>query len=278
MSVAAIIDVVQWGDSRWQNVEEMFKGATNLNALTAFDAPNISNCTSLRGMFEGAGAIDNINHWDVSTITDMSRLFRDSSANCLLDDWNVRNVINMSSMFMNSPYNQPLNVWNVESVHGSITEGFVDMFNGSSYNQPLDDWEIYSANRDVSLDRMFANSAFNQDISSWRISDISSADDMLNTYSPYSSDNWDALLNATASYPIPSVPIRTLQSNACHSPSATYAIDVLEGSNTWDIQDAGECINNNFTIRIDTTKPGSTGNVYQLPLISADTYNITVRS
>ncbi len=60
-----------------------FSDYTKLTAISAADAPVLTNVTSLERMFSGCSSLasaPNINNWDVNHITDMSLMFEGGPA------------------------------------------------------------------------------------------------------------------------------------------------------------------------------------------------------
>jgi len=147
-----IIDILQWGGIEWESMRNSYRSCCNL-IITANDAPNLSNCTSLESTFSGATSLNHsINHWDVSTITTMFGLFQNATAfNKPLDNWDVSNVIVMSGMFAGATsFNQFLNTWETSSLEFSNV-----MFSGAtSYNLSLGNWDVSNL---ISATGMFDN-------------------------------------------------------------------------------------------------------------------------
>ncbi len=113
-----IIDVCQWGDIGWLNMEEMFYECEYFN-ISADDQPDLSHVTSLKRMFQGAKSMNaSLEKWDVSNVTDMSEMFYDAyKFNQPLEKWDVSNVTDMSYMFAGAlSFNQPLEKWDVSNV------------------------------------------------------------------------------------------------------------------------------------------------------------------
>lgn len=111
-------DVLQWGDIRWMNMEEMFCGCACAH-FSANDQPNLSSVTSMKRMFQDASSFNqSLEKWNVSNVKDMSEMFHGArSFNQLLEKWDVSNVTNMSGMFRGArSFNQPLEKWNVSNV------------------------------------------------------------------------------------------------------------------------------------------------------------------
>ncbi len=94
-----------------------FKGAYFFNEpLTAW---NVSNVTTMSGMFRGATQFNQSLHaWNVSNVADMSDMFKYcESFNQPLASWNVARVTNMNSMFAHAiSFNQVVHTWDVHNV------------------------------------------------------------------------------------------------------------------------------------------------------------------
>jgi uncharacterized repeat protein (TIGR01451 family) len=181
--------VEQWGDIQWQSMFASFFECENV-VINATDAPDLSQVTDMRRMFEGATNFNqNINHWDTSTITDMSAMFKNAhNFNQSLNDWDVSNVVDMSEMFyFNIDFNQPLNNWDVSSV-----VEMEDMFYKTYFfNQNLNNWDVSSV---VNMRGMFEDAiAFNSPLNNWNVSNVNTMREMfdgaINFDQPLS--NWD---------------------------------------------------------------------------------------
>lgn len=167
-----LIRIIEWGDHAWVTLESMFRNCVLLESLPSDHAPNLSECTSMANMFQGAVLFNsNINDWNVSNVTNMSALFNGAvSFNQPLNDWDVSNVTNMSSLFYGAvSFNQPLNEWDVSSVSDMMS-----MFTAANnFNQPLNNWNVSSV---INMAGMFQNTeVFNQELGEW---DVSSVTDM----------------------------------------------------------------------------------------------------
>jgi surface protein len=130
-----IIDVENWGDIQWSSMENAFSGCSNLN-ISATDAPDLSNVTSMKGMFSSCVIFNgDIGHWNTSNVTDMTGTFENArSFNHDISTWNVNNVTLMRNMFSNAVnFNQPLAGWDVSNVTHMLA-----MFkSATNFNQPL---------------------------------------------------------------------------------------------------------------------------------------------
>ncbi|NBC64796.1 MAG: BspA family leucine-rich repeat surface protein, partial [Bacteroidetes bacterium] len=186
-----ILTVEQWGTIEWSSMEYAFYGAENLEIL-AEDTPDLSNVTSMKGMFRDADTMNNnINDWETGNVQDMSELFMRAFAfNQPLNDWNtgmvttmvsmfedaeafsqdldnwdVRGVLDMSSMFQEAEnFNGALNAWTPESVT-NLQSMFED---AEAFNQPIDGWDTGSVENMAEMFRDAEN--FNQDLDSWDVS------------------------------------------------------------------------------------------------------------
>jgi Mycoplasma protein of unknown function, DUF285 len=112
-----IMDVESWGNIEWISMDEAFYGCSNLQ-VSASDAPNLSNVTSLRKMFMLAVGFNSpINHWDVSTIQSLESTFSNTFFNQPLYNWNVSNVTTLVKTFDTSlSFNQDISSWDVSNV------------------------------------------------------------------------------------------------------------------------------------------------------------------
>jgi trimeric autotransporter adhesin len=114
-SPSVLLDIKQWGNAKWKSFEQSFINCQILN-ITATDIPNLSNCTSLKGMFMNCYKLTgptNINNWNVSNISNMVNMFANAkNFNQDLSDWNINKVTDMSGMFYSAiRFNQNLSKW-----------------------------------------------------------------------------------------------------------------------------------------------------------------------
>lgn len=137
-----IIDIENWGDITWQNLNYAFYDCDNLEC-SATDIPDLSQLNSLNSTFRKANKFNGeIGNWDVSNINDFYSMFSNASNfNQDISSWNVSNATIFSFMFQNaSNFDQDLSAWDVSSV-----EDFASMFSASAYNHSLANWSIESA-------------------------------------------------------------------------------------------------------------------------------------
>ncbi|MCR9131872.1 MAG: BspA family leucine-rich repeat surface protein [bacterium] len=184
-----LMEVSSWGDIRWYDMTGMFENAVYVQ-ITATDAPDLSQATSMSRMFKRAFYMGgDISHWDVSTITDMSNLFESAvTFDQDISSWDVSSVTNFSMTFYNARnFNQNLNTWDV-----SAAENMQLMFqNAIKFNSDISDWDVSSV---TNFQLMFAEApAFNQDIGDWDVSSGTSFTKMFSRAVAFNQDigNWD---------------------------------------------------------------------------------------
>jgi surface protein len=174
-----LISIEQWGDIEWSSMAFAFYGAVNLE-INATDAPDLSNVTSLEGMFGEAVKLNSdLNHWDVSNIETMRRMFQGkfdeaSAFNGDISNWDVDNVTDMQQMFQYATsFNRDIGGWDVSSV-----ENMRQMFDrAENFDQDIgydsgtgEGWDVSSV---TDISGMFMNApAFNQDIGGWDVSNV----------------------------------------------------------------------------------------------------------
>ncbi|MBL4712563.1 MAG: BspA family leucine-rich repeat surface protein, partial [Gammaproteobacteria bacterium] len=102
--VKKLISIDQWGSYPWSSMREAFRYASNL-VNNAADTPNLSVCSDLTGMFNGASLIGSSSetsnwNWNTSNISDMDSMFIGASSfNQNIGSWNTTNVSRMPLMF-----------------------------------------------------------------------------------------------------------------------------------------------------------------------------------
>ncbi|CAL2074510.1 BspA family leucine-rich repeat surface protein [Tenacibaculum sp. 190524A02b] len=129
-----VISIEQWGDNQWTSMGGAFNGCTNMVVNTT-DTPNLSQCTSLKGMFrECISLVDNgnaIDDWNVSTIQDFREMFYAAvNFDQNLGKWNVSNALFMDNMFQNvalstSNYDATLTGWASLGINGNLKSNVV---------------------------------------------------------------------------------------------------------------------------------------------------------
>jgi len=216
-----LIDVSQWGTTKWKSMYWSFESCKNLQSFTATDTPDLSNVTTMSYMFHGSNKFNgDIGSWDVSNVTNMSSMFNGADRfNQDISNWDVSNVIDMNAMFNGANrFNQDIGNWDVSKVTNMSY-----MFNGANrFNQDISNWDVSNVtnmrgmfvdaiqfNQDISnwdvsnvtdMYSMFVRaSRFNQNIGSWDVSNVTDMSDMFYLASKFNGDigSWD-VSNVTA--------------------------------------------------------------------------------
>ena len=127
-----LVGLERWGTIVWQDFTFAFSDCENM-VYNATDAPDLSNVTSLSGMFRDASLFNgNLNDWDTETITDMVSMFSNATNfNGDISSWNTSNVTNMLRMFEGATsFDQDLGGWKIGSV-----ESMSKMFDNSGMSK-----------------------------------------------------------------------------------------------------------------------------------------------
>ena len=204
-----LASIVQWGDMEWATMEGAFANAFNM-AYNATDAPDLSNVSSMRSMFEFALAFNgNVSGWDVSGVTDMNGMFQYASAfNGNVSGWDVSGVTGMNGMFSGaSAFNGNVSGWDVSGVtdmnymfqyasafNGNVSgwdvsgvTGMNGMFSGASaFNGNVSGWDVSGV---TGMNGMFRSAAsFNADISGWNVSGVTGMNGMFRSAASFNAD------------------------------------------------------------------------------------------
>ncbi len=229
---AKLIAINQWGNIIWESMSYMFYQTPNLVTYSATDTPNLTQATSLEGMFAFTGLSSaDLSGWDVSTITDFSSMFTNATS-----------------------FNGDLSEWVFSSAGYTSENGvnFLGMFNlASSFTGTgLADWDVSNAD---TMTVMFSDAAaFNQDLSSW---DVSNVTDMFlfAEGAAISTANYSAMLSSWSALDV--------QSGVEFSVNpTTYTLPGLEGRDIlvdtfgWNITDGGLTAST-FSVSTTETSP-----------------------
>ncbi|MFZ1361058.1 MAG: BspA family leucine-rich repeat surface protein [Candidatus Saccharimonadales bacterium] len=100
----SLISIEQWGSQQWRSMETAFAGAANINIASDAGVPDLSQVTTMRGMFMNAYAFNSpIDNWDVSNVTDMAMmLFAASSFDKSLASWKLNEAVSTSYLALGS--------------------------------------------------------------------------------------------------------------------------------------------------------------------------------
>jgi len=290
-----ILSIEQWGDIAWTSMEGAFLGCENV-VLNATDTPDLTNVTSMMGMFRGATAfVDNggaINTWDVSTVTNMVTLFfRASSFNGDLNNWNVSAVTDMQFLFNEaSSFNGDISAWNVANVTSmnnmfnqatifdqdlsnwnvSAVSNFSGMFNNAtSFNSNIGRWNVIGA---TDMSNMFNEATgFGQNLGSWNVSNVTNMINMFNN-SSMSTGNYDLTLIGWANLPLLQTGVN-LGANGLTYSNSQVSRELLINSFGWTI--TGDVMESRvpFVTTWETTVDNES---IEIPLVSRELYNYTV--
>ncbi|NML59373.1 BspA family leucine-rich repeat surface protein [Chryseobacterium cheonjiense] len=193
-----ILEVSQWGNIHWTNMEWGFSDCINLD-ITATDIPDFSSVTSMLAMFYNCTSLignPTFNLWNTASVNNMSHLFASAgNFNQPVGNWNVSNVINMDWMFHYLPkFNQPIGNWDTSKVT-SMTHM---LHICSEFNQDITDWDTSKVTdmRCILEDA----TAFNYSLGKWNLSLLSMAARMI-TGSGIDCSNYGNTLEGWANNP-----------------------------------------------------------------------------
>jgi len=137
-----LIEIENWGESKWTSMKDAFSGAKNLK-VSSSDAPDLSLAEDISGMFQQTDSANPfVANWDVSNVTNMTNMFRDAKAfNQDISSWNTTNVTDLSGMFYNAvTFDQNLGNWNLSNVT-SLFEMFTNTnLSVQNYDFILEGW------------------------------------------------------------------------------------------------------------------------------------------
>lgn len=179
-----LVELKQWGNTVWTSMQGAYQGCSNMVG-TFRDRPNLSVCTTLSAMFDGAINFDSdIGDWDTSNINNMSFMFQ----NCInfdqdISGWDTSNVTDMSHMFRNAAsFNQDISNWDTAAV-----TDMSNMFDGCSiFNQNIGVWDTQSA---TNMSAMFFGAlAFNQPIGDWYMNNVTNISDMFRSATSFNAN------------------------------------------------------------------------------------------
>lgn len=175
-----LIEISNWGTMLWTKFERSFFGCENLD-VTANDTPDLSICTSLRGMFMNCTSLignssftgwnvsnitifggtagggfrhgmfygcvlfnQNLSNWDVSNGTNFDYMFQNSGFNQNLSNWDVSNATRLVAVFRDCPFNYLLN-WTINTTTPNMTELFRSTsMSTANYTDTIVYWANYA--------------------------------------------------------------------------------------------------------------------------------------
>ena len=128
---------------------------------------DVSNVTSMGGMFGYSKFDKDISEWDVSNVKDMSSMFLRSSytgKDSGISKWDVSSVTNMNDMFAYSKFDGDLSKWNVSNVEDMESMFYRSNFTGK--NGSLSNWNVSNVE---TMEYMFYITKFDGNLSNWKI-------------------------------------------------------------------------------------------------------------
>ncbi len=217
-----LLSIDQWGDTKWTNMRDMFKGAVNMQ-YRATDVPDltyppksvhsmfyeanafngdlsnwdVSLMTNLRYMFYKTPSFTgNLSNWNVSSVTDMTYMFSSAdNFNSDISRWDVSNVKRMTQMFQSAQvFNSDISRWDVSNV----TNMYGMFIDATSFNSNLSTWNVSSV---TDMSRMFSYAtSFNSNLSTWNVSSVTYMNDMFGNASSFNHNqrSWFINLNDTS--------------------------------------------------------------------------------
>ncbi len=268
-----ILSIEQWGTSLWTSMLAAFTECSNL-VINATDSPNMSNVTSMNGMFLAATiANPDTSDWDVSAVTDMEAMFLETTlANPNTSNWDTSAVTSMSYMFSDATSANP-------DVSNWDTSAVIDMsgmfFRATAANPDVSNWDTTSVKN---MTAMFSQAtSANPDVSNWNTSSVTSTWSMFSNATSASPviSNWDvsSVTNMTGMFSGITLPtseydailvnfsVQNLKSNvnfnAGNSQYCSSAAQAARASmisfNGWNITDGGMCPAEIFTDGFEST-------------------------
>jgi surface protein len=185
-----ILSIQQWGNVKLIDGGGQFANCINLDLSMVSDVLDTSNLTNIDFMFGECNSLTSVNNielWDISNLTSLYGLFVDCFLfNQDLNNWVVSGVTNMNAMFYGCPlFDQPLNNWDVSNV---TDMGFM-FYACSSFNQPLNNWIVSGV---TNMEYMFVGTQFDQPLNNWNVSGVTNMSAMF-PISPFNQNinNWD---------------------------------------------------------------------------------------
>ena len=143
-----LLEIQNWGDIVWaSDFRNAFFGCSNMN-ITATDAPDLSNTTSINSFLYNCISLDaDLGSWDVSNVTNMGLMFQGATIyqGQGLENWDVSNVTNMSSMFRLTNFDNNIGSWQLNSGLTTIDSIFRSgsLPSSANYTDSIVGWANY---------------------------------------------------------------------------------------------------------------------------------------
>jgi surface protein len=151
------------------NLFKMFSNCSSLTAIPSANSWDLSQVTSIRGMFMNAPKFNqDISSWNTGNVTDIGWLFYGASSfNQNIGNWNTSKVTQMDALFQYaSTFNQNIGSWNT----ANVTNMGGEFFSATAFNQDISSWNTAKV---TNMIHMFGLApAFNQNIGSWNTANV----------------------------------------------------------------------------------------------------------
>lgn len=236
-SKTLLIDIPAWGNTPFTRFRQLLHGCSNLNTLSATDAPILSGVTNFYAAFNGTGTMGNadLTSWDMSSATYTGYMFQSSQFNGNISNWDVSNVTNMAYMFQNTVFTGDLTNWDVSNVATSN-----NMFNGGSSNPDIAGWDMAAANNQYFW--AWGNTAFNP--SPFLIGHTVANQNWkyMNNHSAWTTNNWTDFLVLNANAANARSPKTPIGANFTSNSTGYRTVDTTRTYSGTGFQNAGRAI------------------------------------
>ena len=233
-----IREIKQWGIVRFLTGGSCFINCSNLT-ISATDAPDLTNVTSMFGFFNGCSSLTTIpgsSLWSFPSVTNMQALFKDATNfNADISAWDVSGVESFQEMFRSAiNFNSNISSWSTTSATNMLR-----MFQSArTFNQDIGGW--YTNNVPSFFGMFFDADAFDQDISGWVVTALTDATAMFGSGSSLSTVNYDLLLVGWEGQSVNnSVTLAMNNSEYTGGSAAATARAALISDHSWTISDGG---------------------------------------
>lgn len=149
-----LIDIKAWGDIAWSSMDGAFRGC-GMTAVTATDAPDLSNVISLDQMFmNGLLTSIDVSSWDVGSIKTMTNMFRGNTSLAALDvsSWDTNSLTDAGIMFYQCDLlDVDVSAWDITALINAGSMMNLSAFSDANYDLLLVAWEGQTEPADVTF-------------------------------------------------------------------------------------------------------------------------------
>ena len=228
-----LLQITQWGDIAWENMNSAFEGCVSLN-ITATDTPNLTGVSSMSQMFKGAiNFTGDLSDWDVSSVLQMVGTFQETNAfNSDISGWDISNCMNINSMF----------------------------FEAIAFNQDISGWHMSQLSE---LRRVFSGaSSFDQDLGEWDVTSVSDMTDLFNN-SGMTRKNYDRTLIGWSELPFVQANVNLGANDLFYCNGSNARNTFIQPPFEWNISgDQEDCIEADFITVWETTSANTSVELY----------------